>query len=262
MKPTYIAIVLGILLLIMVIALPIGPGWLTSVTLPVRNGVTEVFASGWRFVHWFGDIGGLSEERDELAGERNRLLSRVAELEAAERQNVALRRQLEAEGIEIKGRLLVAQTAGVVDQGGVSLILINKGSADGIKEGQAVLSDGVLVGRIRRVSERSATVQPPQSLGSIIPVSIRYGSEVTKGVVEGNYNLTTQLNQVLLEEKLEEGSIILTSGEGGTYPANLVVGKVGTVRREASQLFQSAEVELLWDIGQLETVFVLQEVGR
>lgn len=229
-----------------------------GVTLPVRQGVSGLVAGVGGFAAWFGDVQGLAGERDELAVERNELLARLAELEGVERENESLRRQLGADKALADRDYVVARMSGQLNQGGVNLLLIDKGSVDGVEEGAVVMVDGVMVGRVRKVAAHSATVQPPQSLGSVIPIVIHYGGQVTKGVVEGSYNLTARLTQVLPDERLEQGSTIVTSGEGGTYPANLVVGKVGAVDNRDNQVFQSAEVELLWRVDELESVLVLR----
>lgn len=98
----------------------------------------------------------------------------------------------------------------------------------------------------------------PQTSNSIIPVVIRSDDGVTKGVVKASFNLTARIDQVLPDEKLKKGDTIITSGEGGTYPPDVVVGKVGEVEKSDQQVFQSASIISPWEISELETIFVMK----
>lgn len=49
----------------------------------------------------------------------------------------------------------------------------------------------------------------------------------------------------------------MTSGYGGNYPSNLLVGQVSTVRSNAYDLFQSSSVQPAVDFSQLEIVLVI-----
>jgi rod shape-determining protein MreC len=49
----------------------------------------------------------------------------------------------------------------------------------------------------------------------------------------------------------------MTSGLGGNFPANIVVGQVLTVRNEASALFQTASVQPAVDFSQLDILLII-----
>ena len=255
MKTGTAVIILSIILVVLLVSLPAGPLWLTQYTLPIRQGVNSMVGNAAEYFSWMGDVKALQSERDDLIRERNELRARVVELENVERENESLRSQLDLSKNESQ-KLLLAKTFGLIDRGGSKYLLIDGGSEDGVKQGQAVVAEGALVGRINEVGEKVSIVELSQTAGSIIPVKIRMKSGVVKAMVKANYNLTARLEQVLQSDSLEEGSVIVTSGEGGTYPANIVVGTVGRITASEQQPFKSAEVELPWDVTELETVFV------
>ena len=62
-------------------------------------------------------------------------------------------------------------------------------------------------------------------------------------------------------EKLEKDDFVLTKGdvdsEGHGIPADLVIGKIVSVNKKASNLFQSASVQSLVDFSKLNMVFVM-----
>ncbi len=65
------------------------------------------------------------------------------------------------------------------------------------------------------------------------------------------------LEMISQEVTLQAGEIILTSGLGGTYPSNLLVGQVASVRKQATALFQSASVQPVVDFASLRAVLVV-----
>jgi rod shape-determining protein MreC len=50
---------------------------------------------------------------------------------------------------------------------------------------------------------------------------------------------------------------VLTSGLGGSYPANILVGQVVSVRKLQSDLFQQAAIQPNVDYNQLQFVLVI-----
>jgi rod shape-determining protein MreC len=56
---------------------------------------------------------------------------------------------------------------------------------------------------------------------------------------------------------VEPGDLILTSGLGGGYPPDLILGQVVTVRTLEFELFQQATVQPAVDFTRLEIVLVI-----
>ena len=57
--------------------------------------------------------------------------------------------------------------------------------------------------------------------------------------------------------EVNEGDTVLTSGLNGTYPKDLVIGKVTGVGTNRQELFRSVTVEPLASLSRLETVLVM-----
>ena len=60
-----------------------------------------------------------------------------------------------------------------------------------------------------------------------------------------------------LDEEIRQGVLVITSGLGGNFPADIVVGQVTSVRQFEFELFQEAEVRSLIDFETLEFVLVI-----
>jgi len=81
------------------------------------------------------------------------------------------------------------------------------------------------------------------------------------GIMQGTGTETIVLNNVLLSDTLQKGDIVVTKGDinsdGLGFPPDLIIGKIISINKKASALFQSAEVERLVDVTRLEMVFVM-----
>ena len=143
-----------------------------------------------------------------------------------------------------------------VEQTGIARsIIINRGTRDGIGIGMPVATELGLVGRIIRVSANAAQVQLINDENSA--VSSRLQTTRAHGSIIGQASGVLRLTMVDLDEVIEQGDLVITSGLGGNFPPDIVVGQVTSVRQFEFELFQEAEVRSLIDFDTLELVLVI-----
>ncbi|MCY3573037.1 MAG: rod shape-determining protein MreC [Chloroflexi bacterium] len=143
-----------------------------------------------------------------------------------------------------------------VEQTGIARhIIINRGARDGIAVGMPVSTDLGLVGRIIDISANAAQVQLITDENS--SVSSRLQTTRAHGSIVGQASGALRLTMVDLDEAIRQGDLVITSGLGGNFPADIVVGQVTSVRQFEFELFQEAEVRSLIDFAALEFVLVL-----
>lgn len=135
--------------------------------------------------------------------------------------------------------------------------LINKGERDGIEAGMPVETERGLVGRVISVAPRSARVQLLTDPGS--SVNARLGTSRADGVVVGQLNDPLRIKWIDQDSPIQENELVMTSGLGGNFPPDLVIGRVMNVRQSASELFQEAEVRPAVDFDRLEIVLVITD---
>jgi len=187
------------------------------------------------------------------------LLSRVAAFEKLKRENAALSDQFQTlypRSIQ----LLKAQVIGAPGFiPGVSVpnnFIINKGLKDNLKVGSAVVVKDNLVGVISQVSENIAQVNLVNNSSLSLAAKTQNGAV---GVVKGGGGSLT-LDNVLLSENITEGELVLTRGDmdndGVGIPPDLVVGKITSMKKNPSDLFQKAEIRSFVNFVNLSTVFV------
>jgi rod shape-determining protein MreC len=135
------------------------------------------------------------------------------------------------------------------------LLTINKGEGDGILPGMPVETERGLVGRVIQVAPNSAQVQLLTDPGS--SVNARLGASRATGVVEGQLSNTLTMKWIEQDIAISENELVMTSGLGGNFPPDLVIGRVVKVEQSTSELFQVADVRPAADLEQLEIVQVI-----
>lgn len=193
-----------------------------------------------------------------LRDENLNLLEKIADYEKLKKENTALSDQFQT-FYPASSRLLKAEIIGAPSfVPGVSvpnIFILNKGSKDNVRVGQAVVVKNNFVGTIIKVSENLSKVNTVNSPSFSFTAKTQSGAI---GVANGGTNIT--LNNVLLSENLEKGELVLTKGdidfEGVYVPPDLAIGKIASVEKSASDLFQKAKVESFIDFSRLSTVFV------
>lgn len=137
-------------------------------------------------------------------------------------------------------------------------IIIDKGSEDGVFVGMPVESARGLVGQVYRTTEHAAMVILVTDNISSIPA--RLGSSRATGIVRGGgLGGSLTMDWIDLEAQLEVGESVLTSGLGGRFPEDMVIGRVTAVERQEAELFQRAVIQPAVDFGSLEMVFIITD---
>jgi rod shape-determining protein MreC len=88
-------------------------------------------------------------------------------------------------------------------------------------------------------------------------VNIRLQNSDVEAVLSGSVTGDLSLNLIPQDVTVEEGDIALTSGLGGGYPTDLIIGQVANVRKREADLFQQASVQPVVDFTRLSIVLVI-----
>jgi len=76
-------------------------------------------------------------------------------------------------------------------------------------------------------------------------------------VIIGSLTGDINLEMITQDVNLLPGDLVLTSGLGGTYPQDIVVGQVVTIRKRETDLFQTASIQPVVDFSNLQAVLVI-----
>jgi rod shape-determining protein MreC len=105
------------------------------------------------------------------------------------------------------------------------------------------------------VTSKAARIQLITDPGSIINVKLE--SLGVDAQLSGSLTGETSLNMVPQEVDLKPGEIVLSSGLGGAYPSNILIGQVINVVKHETDLFQSAVIQPVVDFPNLNAVLII-----
>ena len=194
------------------------------------------------------------------AKENKALKEQLAELLS---ENARLRRNLsETESLLEQQETLDPRVYNLVSARPIGLdryLKIDKGSRDGVKESQAVIFKDNFLGRVKQVSEKTSSVElttdPDFKLSAF---SINKDGKA-KGILIGKFGSEILMDKILHEEKIEKGDLVYSEGTEGFLPRGLILGIVGEVFGNETQVFKQAKIKSVFDIRDLELVFLMSD---
>jgi rod shape-determining protein MreC len=137
-------------------------------------------------------------------------------------------------------------------------IIIDRGLEDGLQVGMLVEATRGLVGRVVRVSNRSAQVILITDSSNSVPARL-VNSRATGSLRGSGVTGNLYLEWVDQSYQITVGEVVVTSGLDGRTPRDLIIGRVVGVQRTEAELFQRAEVRSAVDFDSLEVVFVITD---
>ncbi len=211
---------------------------------PIQEGASSVLKPVRDAVGWVGDTLDAKGENEELREERDRLRRELIAAQGAIEQNERLRRLLQMDErltLDQQG-LVEARVYGRSPTVWYSTVTVNKGTKDGVREGDAVINDAGLVGRVRRAAGGSSQVV--LITDGDMGVSAKINESGFPGVVETAVGSPNDLRLVLLPRNADprEDQTVVTSGSTSQrypsyFPEGIPIGRItevdddeGTVR--------------------------------
>ena len=237
----------------------------------VTNGVTmSIMAPFQRAFSWVGsqlafvrnsvaEISHLHEQNKQLRQEVE--LLRAQNLMASEyaSENQRLRNLLGYKQAAVQFDLVAASVIGRESASWSNMIIIDRGTLDGVANNMAVVTELGLVGHVMEAGINSSKVQllldPRSSVGTLIQ---RPESRVA-GIVEGdikNPNFPKMVN-IPKGSDVQVDDMVVTSGFGGVYPKGIIVGKIIDIHNEEGGLLKYGVLDPSVDFQKLEDVAVI-----
>lgn len=166
-----------------------------------------------------------------------------------EQENAKL---LDLNNVSLDPKLTVVTGVVITDSGSPfrQSVLVNVGARDGILDGWPTMDAIGLVGRIAGVGQNSSRVMLLTDTSSRIPVTIQPSGQ--RAILAGDNSLNPPLEFLEDATLVRPGDRVVSSGDGGVFPADLLVGQValGTDNR--------LRVRLAADYQRLEFLRVLR----
>jgi rod shape-determining protein MreC len=122
-------------------------------------------------------------------------------------------------------------------------VLLNVGARDGLVDGWPTMDGIGLVGRISGVGEKTARVILLTDTSSRIPITIQPSGQ--RAILGGDNTLNPPIEFLENADLVRPGDRVVTSGDGGVFPADLLVGQVALGNDRRLRVRLSADYERL-----------------
>lgn len=145
-----------------------------------------------------------------------------------------------------------------------SSFTLNKGSSDGIKVNDAVIYSTYLIGVVTEVNPTSCVVRTVTDPSvSIAAYEVRTGemgyvSSTTDQSLKG----ICSLSGLDKNTSVSKGGIVCTSGTGGIFPKDLIIGTVETVEQSKTDISANAVLDMAVDSKDISNCFVIISFGE
>ncbi|MBI2331272.1 MAG: rod shape-determining protein MreC [Chloroflexi bacterium] len=245
----------GILVLAFSGALGSASRGFTSVLVDIQTWVSSRFLGFQDFVTAPRDIVTLRTRNAELEVQVSQLQAQLIELQQRVNETEILAALVDFSRSNPESTYKAASVIGRDPSPFLHYIIINRGSNDDIRRGMPVVTNQGLVGRVDAVIADAARVQLITDPASSVNVYLQNAD--TSAVLYGSVTGDVSLDLISQNAAVESGDLILTSGLGGGYPADLIIGQVVTVRALEFELFQQATIQPAVDFSRLEIVLVI-----
>jgi rod shape-determining protein MreC len=216
-----------------------------AITSPVRNFFGTLFT-----------LRSIVRENGELTAKVAQLQQQVVTVDQLTAENNALKKELgfvQSSGLDLQPcNVLAADPEALSDA-----FVISCGEAEGIEEGQAVVSEGYLVGKILHVGKFTSTALLITNANAAIDGRLSKGD--IEGVIKGSFGSGIVLDMLSQNAEVNKGDIVVTAGINNQVAKNIVVGEVGEVLSKPNDLFKKVSIVTPIRFHDLSNVFVVKQ---
>ena len=194
----------------------------------------------------------LAAQNKELRSELRRMQAWKEAALQLEQENARL---LDLNNVRLDPRLTYITGVVLADSGSPfrQSVLLNVGARDGLVDGWATMDGIGLVGRISGVADNTARVILLTDASSRVPATSQPSGQ--RIIVSGDYSSAPLVDFFEDSDQIRPGHRVVSSGDGGVFPAGLLIGQV------AADPSGTLRVRLAADYQRLEFLRVLRHHG-
>lgn len=178
-------------------------------------------------------------------------------------ENALLRKKLaETESLLSQEQHLDPKTYNLLPARPIGLgrtLKIDKGLSSGVKIDQPVVFKDNYIGKVVTVSQSKANVELLTDPDSKVAAFSVNKEGKARGVLIGQFSTEAILDKILHEEIITVGDLVYSEGTEGFLPRGLILGRIIQVLERENEVFKQAKVAPVFDIRDLELVFVISE---
>lgn len=224
---------------VILFAIPIVRGWAIRSLLFISRPVIIIgqnLSDGLRLSQNSRQLG---SERDALQKQADNLTARLFEANQL-LETYRVIDALEKFTTTSKRVLLRANVIAASSDPGIQSIVIDRGSNDGLRIGQIIVTEGgYVVGKIVTLHQVTSTVLLLTDRQSKISARLQ-NEKQSAGIVQGERGLTLLMDFIPKNDQISIAQTVVTSGNEEGIPPDLLIGTISSISSKPSELFQQA----------------------
>jgi rod shape-determining protein MreC len=230
-------------------------GWVVGVFHYPANEIKGFFQN-------VNELRNTYKENEELKAKLEEYVELSVKVDALEAENLELRDLLgKTESIRNYTPIQATVIARNPDRWH-EILTLNRGSNHGVEVNMAVITAEGLIGKVQYVSPFSSTVQllsAPARTNRISAIIQGKDRAKTLGVIEGYDDVREALlfRRIPYDADIQEGDMVISSGLGGIFPQELIIGSVLEVFPAEDGLTKTAYVEPSANLYDINHVIVV-----
>ena len=229
--------------------------YLGSISLPVYK-LTELPSEIGRSLEGlFTGRESLREENARLRAEALVLQAKTQKLASLRAENLRLRELLNSASHKEES-VVVAEVVGLAADPAHHVFIVDKGTADGSEEGQAVIDADGLAGQVIDVAYNHSRVMMLTDVTHALSVQVNRNG--VRAIVEGSGLIDLlELSHVAATTDIQVGDLLVSSGLGGRFPAGYPVARVSEVTVDPGEPFATVRARPLAQLDKAQFVLLV-----
>jgi len=264
-KNRFLKIIL-IILPVMIIILAVAGGnnplqrAIYTVITPASSYISQVVTPVRQFLDRFKNAGEYEEEIQRLKSEITTLKVANKTREDYILENKRLKELLDLKESRADFDAVSCRVVSYEPNSWYDTVMLDKGTGSGIGVNDTVITPLGLVGKVIEAGKNWAKVSTIINTANSVGVKLSRTGDI--GVVSGDAPLAVdrccKLEYLSNDKNLIKGDILLSSGLGGLYPADLPIGKVTEIKSDTAGNLEYGIVEPFVDFSALYEVLVIK----
>ena len=234
-------------------------GWTNYTVVPVERLLAHTGGALRNTWHGYLNLRGVQQHNKDLQYQIDQLRLHEAGMLEDAREGQRLEHLL-AFKQQYVGHTVAAQVVGTGGGDRSRILILNKGSNDGLHPDMAVLTPDGVVGKLRDVFPNSSQLlllNDSSSGAGVLLANVR-----SRGILRGTAAGLVQIGTLLPDDRIKPGEPVVTSGGDRVYPRGLVVGVVESIKLDPDhQPYTSILVKPAANLDRLEEVLVLTDTA-
>jgi len=137
-------------------------------------------------------------------------------------------------------------------------LTINKGAAQGIKEGMGVFNEDGVVGRVKGVTKNFATVISLLHTDLLISSKIKSSEVFGSTKWDGRDAKEAKMLYVPRHVQVKVGDLVVTSGYNAVFPEGIPIGTIKEVKPGSETNYLDITITLKTDFSKINYVYVVE----